>query len=41
MYTGGLVITLLTLVPLVNFFIPILAVVWMTHVYNDIRSREL
>ena len=39
MYTGGLVITLLTLVPLVNFFVPILAVVWMTHVYHDIRRR--
>lgn len=35
-YGGGLVFTLLTLVPLVNFFVPIFAVVWMVHVYHGL-----
>lgn len=37
---GGLILTLLTLVPLVNLFIPIIAVVWMTHVYHHLYAPE-
>lgn len=36
-YGGGLVITLVTLVPVVNLFVPIFAIVWMVHVYHGIR----
>ncbi len=36
-YGGGLAITLMTLLPLLNFFVPILAIVWMVHVYHHIR----
>ncbi len=37
-YTGGLVITLLTLIPVVNLFIPVFAVVWMVHVFHRIKT---
>lgn len=37
-YGGGLVITLMTLVPVLNFFVPILAIVWMVHVYHGLRA---
>lgn len=33
-YIGGLVITLMALVPILNLFVPIIAVVWMVHVYH-------
>ena len=33
-YAGGLVITLMTLVPLLNLFVPIIAIVWMLHAYH-------
>jgi CysZ protein len=33
-YAGGLVITLVSLVPVANLFVPIIAVVWMTHVFH-------
>ncbi len=36
-YGGGLVITLMTLLPLVNLFVPIVAIVWMVHVYHGLR----
>jgi CysZ protein len=36
-YGGGLVIALMTLVPVVNLFVPIFAVVWMVHVYHGLR----
>ena len=36
-YGGGLVITLMTLIPVVNLFVPIIAVVWMVHVYHDLK----
>ena len=36
-YGGGLVITLMTLVPVVNLFVPIVAIVWMVHVYHGLR----
>lgn len=39
-YGGGLVITLLTLVPLLNAFAPIAAIVWMVHVYHWVRQRN-
>jgi CysZ protein len=35
-YGGGLVITLITAVPIINLFVPIVAVVWMVHVYHRI-----
>ncbi len=35
-YSGGFVITLLTLLPLVNLIVPVFAVVWMVHVYHQI-----
>jgi CysZ protein len=38
-YGGGLLITLMTLVPLLNLFVPILAIVWMVHVYHSLRNR--
>jgi len=33
-YGGGLCITGLTLIPFLNIFTPILAICWMTHLYN-------
>jgi CysZ protein len=36
-YGGGLVITLMTLLPGVNLFVPIFAIVWMVHVYQGLR----
>ena len=36
-YGGGLVITLMTLLPGVNLFVPIFAIVWMVHVYHGLR----
>jgi CysZ protein len=39
-YGGGFVITLLTLVPLVNLFMPILATVWMVHVYHGLSGER-
>jgi len=38
-YAGGLVTTLMTLLPVVNLFVPILAVVWMVHVYHGFRKK--
>lgn len=38
-YGGGFVITLLTLVPVINLFMPILATVWMVHVYHGLRQN--
>lgn len=37
-YGGGLVITLLALVPLLNLFVPIFAIVWMVHVYHFLQQ---
>jgi CysZ protein len=33
-YGGGFAITLTTLIPLLNLFVPILAIVWMVHAYH-------
>jgi CysZ protein len=38
-YGGGFVITLLSLVPLVNLFMPIFATVWMVHVYHGVNKN--
>ena len=38
-YAGGLVITLMTLMPVVNLFVPILAIVWMVHVYHGFPKK--
>ena len=37
-YSGGLIITLMTLTPLLNLIVPVFAVVWMVHVYHHIRN---
>lgn len=39
-YAGGLVITLMTLTPVLNLFVPIMAVVWMVHAYHGINRRS-
>lgn len=36
MYIGGFVFTLLSITPFINVFVPIFAVIWMTHVYHSI-----
>lgn len=35
-FIGGFIITLLTLIPFINLFMPIVAVVWMVHLYHKI-----
>jgi CysZ protein len=40
-YSGGLVICLLALIPIINLFVPIIAVVWMTHVYHSIKKENI
>jgi CysZ protein len=37
-YGGGLVITLMTLAPVINIFVPIFAIVWMVHVYHGLNK---
>jgi CysZ protein len=39
-FIGGLVITLMALVPILNLFVPIIAVVWMVHVYHMITLEK-
>ncbi len=39
-YFGGLVITLMTLIPLINLMMPILAIVWMVHLYHAFPQEE-
>jgi CysZ protein len=36
-YGGGLAMTLLTLTPVINVFVPIIAVVWMVHGYHRVK----
>lgn len=38
-YGGGLVITLATLTPILNLFVPILASVWMVHVFHALPDK--
>ena len=37
-YGSGLVITLLSLVPVINFFAPIIAIIWMVHLFHFLPS---
>jgi len=37
-YSSGFVITLLTLLPIANLFVPIIAVVWMVHLYHGLEK---
>jgi len=37
-YSSGLVLTLLSLVPVVNLFVPIIAVVWMVHLFHHLKG---
>ncbi len=39
-YIGGLTITVLSLIPLINLFVPIFAIVWMVHLYHAIQSSS-
>ncbi|MDW7771369.1 MAG: EI24 domain-containing protein [Desulfobulbaceae bacterium] len=39
-YGSGLVLTLLTLVPVVNLFAPIVAIVWMVHLFHSLSYTE-
>ena len=39
-FIGGLVITLMALIPVLNLFVPIFAVVWMVHVYHSISKNN-
>lgn len=39
-YGGGLVITVMAIVPLLNLFVPIIAIVWMVHVYHQICQQN-
>ena len=38
MYKGGFLITLLTLIPVVNLFIPLFGIIYMTHLYHGIKK---
>lgn len=38
-YGSGLALTLLTLIPVVNLFVPIFAVVWMVHLFHALPER--
>ncbi|MCX5883225.1 MAG: EI24 domain-containing protein [Deltaproteobacteria bacterium] len=40
MFGGGFMITVMAIVPFLNLFVPILAIVWMVHVYHYIRIQE-
>lgn len=35
-YGSGFILTLMTLMPLINLFVPIIAVVWMDHLYHEL-----
>lgn len=39
-YKNGLALALLTLIPVINLFMPLVAVVWMVHVYHAISDSE-
>ncbi|MCB2182296.1 MAG: EI24 domain-containing protein [Desulfobulbaceae bacterium] len=38
-YSGGFIITMMTLIPVINLFMPIFAIVWMVHVYHGIKTQ--
>ena len=37
-YGGGFIIALMTLVPILNLFMPIIAIVWMVHAFHRINK---
>lgn len=39
-YGSGLALTLLTLIPAVNLFVPIIAVVWMVHLFHSLPGGD-
>jgi CysZ protein len=39
-YLGGFIITMLTLTPLINLFVPIIALVWMVHLYHSLDIAQ-
>lgn len=39
-YSSGLALTLLTLIPAVNLFVPIIAIVWMVHLFHSLPGTE-
>ena len=39
-YAGGSLIALLSITPVLNLFTPIIAVVWMTHVYHHLPESS-
>ncbi len=39
-YGSGLVITLLSLMPVINLFAPIVAIVWMVHLYHSLPFSQ-
>lgn len=40
-YTGGLVFTIMTLLPLINLFVPVFSTVWMVHEYHRIVGKTV
>jgi CysZ protein len=40
-YLGGFVITCLTLIPVINLFMPIIAIVWMVHLYHSPGIKDI
>jgi len=38
-FIGGLVITLMALIPVLNLFVPIFAIIWMVHVYHLLSKK--
>lgn len=38
-YLSGFIIAMMTLVPVLNLFMPIVAIVWMVHLYHGIKSK--
>jgi CysZ protein len=40
-YSGGFAITVMTLIPLLNLFVPIIAIVLMVHVYHGLNSKNI
>lgn len=39
-YGGGFVIVMMTLIPLLNLIMPVLATVWMVHVFHSIQKNQ-
>lgn len=39
-YGGGFILTLLTLIPLLNLFAPIVSTIYMVHVYHQLKIKK-